>query len=245
VQTEVGGKSIVPVVYHPFDSETGGEALGGVFYNYVQKTGQPLTILELWGRRTDPTGQARHAGFRRGLRDDPRITVVESVDTGWTDAGYANAVIDAFTAHPEYNGLFCPGGSQSGPIEALKTLGRLVPQGQSGHVVSAFIDCDFIANEYVDKGLVDSVSSHGPRDMLDTVTKMTLLMTVMGEPVPEEVPFPMVAITPDNIHTVTLMGGLAAWPLLGWDCDAIPFLDTSALGVPVRTLADRMEKLGY
>jgi hypothetical protein len=55
----------------------------------------------------------------------------------------------------------------------------------------------------------------------------------------------MVAITPANQGTVTNLKGIAAWPLLGWDADIIPVLDSTELGVPMATLADRKTKLGY
>lgn len=242
---EVNTDEFVPFIHHAFDSENGGEALGGPFIDVVERTGKPMTILEVWGDRGSPTGQARHNGFRWFIDQHPLITVVESADTGWTDAGMGNAVIDTFTAHPEYSGLFIPGGGQSGPIEALRTIGRLTPIGDPGHVTSVFIDCDFIANEHVDKGLVDAVSSHGTRDMLGLGLAMSLVLTVMGDLVPAEVQIPMVAITPENQNTATVMKGIAAWPLLGWNADIIYVLDSTELGVPIPTLADRMEKLGY
>ena len=94
-------------------------------------------------------------------------------------------------------------------------------------------------------GLVDGVSSHGPRDMLDTVTKISLILTVMGDSVPKDNPINMILITPDNVHTGTVLGGLAAWPLLGQAYDTFPVLESTAIGSPTPTLADRKDKLGY
>ena len=242
---KINTEQFAPFIYHGFDSENGGEVLGGPFIAAVDRTGEPMTILEVWGDRGSPTGQERHNGFRRLVDQDSRITVVESTDTGWTDAGMGDAVIDTFTAHPEYSGLFIPGGGQSGPIEALRTIGRLTPIGDPDHVTSVFIDCDFIANENVDKGLVDAVSSHGTRDLLGLSQAMSLAMVVMGDSVPAEVQIPMVAITPDNQDEATVMKGIAAWPLLGWDAAVIYVLDCTELGVPMANLADRKAKLGY
>ena len=155
--------------------------------------------------------------------------------------------MDAFTAHPELNALYCHGGGGSGAIEGLKAIDRLLPPGDPNHVITAFNDCDTVTVETLDAGKLDAFGTHQSWDLCDTVVKLALTYVVLGKEVPGNIDIPMQLITVENIDTLEgRVLGAPVYPRMPtgkWDL--WPVLDATGLGIETPTKAMRMELQGY
>jgi len=230
------------------DWEVGGsDIVGEHFVKVAEDAGEHLYIYELWGMRSQELEQERHRGFRKPVDQCDLITVTESPDCQWSDEIAAGLVMDAFTAHPELNALYCHGGGGTGAIEGLKAIGRLVPPGEPGHVITAFNDCDTATVEVLDAGTLDGFGTHQSWDLCDTVVKLALTHVVLGKPIPETVDIPMKFITRENIDTVEgRVLGAPVYPRMpAGEWDKWPVLDATELGIETPTKAMRMELKGY
>jgi len=241
--TDVGKGKVTTVCR---DWEHGGsDLIGQYFVDYAKKSGEHLHMYELWGLRSQDLCQERHRGLHSVVDKCEMITVRESPDCQWSDEIAANLVMDAFTAHPELNALYCHGGGGTGAIEGLAAIGRLVPPGDPKHVLCAFNDCDTRTVEVLDAGKIDAFGTHQAWDLCDAAVKLAFWHTVLGKPVPGHVDIPMKVITRDNIDTVEgRVFGAPVYPRMPmgkWD--EWPVLDTRK-GVSPGMVGAKGESLG-
>lgn len=224
----------------------GADSIGQWYVDYVERTGQPLHIYELWGDRAHESSCLRHEGFRKGLAEHPLITVTESPDSHYSAELMGQFVMDALTANPEIRAWFQHGGGTSGGIEALRTIGRLYPVGDPNHVIIATNECDTEILMAMDEGFVDAFCTNSPLPQVNVTVHHVFNYLVLGQSLPKETWMPMVVITPENSWTERQFGGPAAWPRLphgAWDL--WPVVDVSELGIEVPTKERRMELMGY
>ena len=243
--------NVVAFVYNDFDGPTGTNLVGEFFVQKAEETGKPINIFEVWGDMTSQSSMDRHVGFHAAVDPCPLITVIESSNTQWSDELGGEFTRDAFTAHPELNGLFVHGGGCTGAVEALNSLGRLYPPDDPRHVIIAVNDVDTRVLDTMDAGNLDACGSHTGNELWELATLNMFNYVVLGQPVPKRTTVPMVVITPENVDTVMLggeydLGRLAAWPRLPANqFDSWPVLDGSKLGITTPTVEMRKQLLGY
>ncbi|MFC2024229.1 sugar ABC transporter substrate-binding protein [Chloroflexota bacterium] len=226
----------------------GADVLGQYYVDIAEQTNQEIKIYEVWGTRDLQLGQQRHKAFRKPLDGHPLIEVVESPDSGWTDEGASNLVMDWFTANPEFNACWVMGGGSTGAIDALRAIGRLLPKDDPGHVILTTHDQDTRVVEAIDAGELDACTTHSPYQLLDVGTKVMFQHLVLGQPIEKWYEIPMKAITADNIDTPDgWVFGAPAYPRMApgqWDL--WPILDTEEfLGFPTPTVELRKQYQGY
>jgi ABC-type sugar transport system substrate-binding protein len=174
------------------------------------------------------------------------VTVTESADSKWLDETAANIVIDNFTTNPDLNAVFVHGGSGSGIIEGLKSIDRLLPVGDPDHVTVCTNDEGTAIVNWTREGFIDAFGSHQSWDLIDGVVKQAFMSTVVGNPVKWDATVPMVAVTHDNVDSLSLFGVAPGWPWMpqgNWDL--WPVMDLSGLGIETPTKAMRQEVQGY
>ena len=140
----------------------GTDAIGKWYSDYANAINKPIHILELWGSRATESSNFRHEGFRKGIGDNPLITITESGDSNYDTTLLGQFTMDAFTADPTFNACFQQGGGTSGPIEALRSLGKLYPVGDPNHVIISTNECDTEILAAMDQGYVDAFCTNSP-----------------------------------------------------------------------------------
>jgi ABC-type sugar transport system substrate-binding protein len=111
-----------------------GEVAGQWFLDYQKKTGKELHIYEVWAMYSQEGVQKRHRGIRNILDGKPNITILESPDTKSRSEIAQDAVLDAFSTHPELNAIVAHYNMTIGITESLRTLGKLYPIGDPRHI---------------------------------------------------------------------------------------------------------------
>jgi hypothetical protein len=236
------------------------------FVRIAQETGEHLYIADPWTSHSISTIQNRQEGFRTIVDQYPDLITVMEVgeDHMGADEATMRIVMDAFTAHPELNALFCDNGGGTGAINGLRALDLLIPYGEPGHVVTCFNDCDTVTTEAMDNGCLDAFSSHSFHDLNDVVVKMMFNHLILGKTVPKRIICPQILVTPETIDTAAGMewGVPAAWPRLpAGQYDLWPIMNTTDYsqglelldenlnpipgGISTPTVAERMELKGY
>jgi ribose transport system substrate-binding protein len=224
----------------------GTDSIGLWYVDYVESTGNPVHILELWGDRAHESSNFRHEGLHKGLQDHPLITVTESGDSGYNTDIMGEYVLDALTADPTINAVFQQGGGTSGPIEALRTLGRLNPVGDPDHVIIATNECDTEILAALDQGFVDAFCTNSPLWQVNATVQAVMHSIMIGNDVPKEIWVPMIVIDETNSWSAKQGGGPAAWPRLphgNWD--NWPVLDCTEMGIELPTMEMRKTIAGY
>lgn len=222
----------VPCGYHDFDGVKGSNVVGEFFAKTAEEKGVQINIFEVWGEMATTSAQNRHTGFHAVVDQSPLITVIESGNSHWSDEIAFDFVTDAFTAHPELNGVYVHGGGSTGTVEAIRAMGKLVPPDDPKHVYVATNDIDAVVVEAIDEGIMDGAGSHGSWDICDVGLKLMLTGVVLGQPVPAEVAVPMYFVTKERMWTPEgTLGGCPIYPLMPpgqWD--TWPVLDWSTPG---------------
>jgi len=248
----------VTSVQRPDWGPGGSDVVGQFFVDIAEEKNIQINIFEVWCLHAMELNQFRHTGFHKPLDGHPLITVMESSDSEVSDEITADLVIDAFTSHPELNGLYCMGGGGTGGIRGLEAIGRLLPPDDPNHVWSSFNDTDTLTIETMDAGELDACGSHNPWDESATAVKCMLLNVVCGMPVPKKVYIPYMLVTSDNIDTLRILGAPVYPRMPAGQWDLWPVLDTSLgvppgivtpegewVGIPTPTVELRMEQMGY
>jgi len=151
-------------------------------------------------------------------------------------------------------------GDANATIEGLRSVGRLTPAGDPKHVFVIFQDIDKSMLPELRKGTFHATVSNEPWHQMDVAIKQLLWHTVLKQPLgegdyrtgkvqlPKTVILPMPLLTKDTIDSpaAIVRGGSVAFtdiPLGKWE--EWPVLDTSEIGLPTPTAADRKRLLGY
>jgi ABC-type sugar transport system substrate-binding protein len=238
--------------------------IGKYFLDLAQKAGatpdKPFIVLEIWGSRALPICVERYNGVKMGLGDSGIVKVVESVDTGGQPEAQLKAIQDAFAKYPNISGIYPQFGDANATIEGLRSVGRLAPMGDPKHVAVILQDVDKAMLPPVRDGTFDGTVSNGPWQQADVVIKQFLWHTVLkqplqdGDPLAGKVDLPRKVLVPEPFLTGKtidtkagqLWGATIAFtdmPLGKWTY--WPTLDTTSIGLPVPTLADRKRLVGY
>jgi len=242
---DIFADNTVSTVWDHFLGNYGSNLLGEYFIELAEKTGEHIYVFEVWGDMAVESSRQRHKSFHRAVDTRPDlITVMESADKGWWSvditAGY---VMDAFTSHPELNGIFQHGGGCAGSLEGLRAINRLLPIGHPNHVYISTNDSDTMGVQELDKGNVDAFANHGGWWVSDVTVKVALTYICLGQPVPRFVNLPLFVITPETIDSYWFAGALPAYARMPTDHDLWPVLDYSPIGIETPTEA--MKGTGY
>jgi ABC-type sugar transport system substrate-binding protein len=126
------------------DNVAHGAKAAELLRDSANKLGVPiaqLRVLELWGSQQTTAGLQRHQGFESKAKE-LGIPIVAQLPTDFkADIAY-NAVLDAFQANDEINAIYIPSDNAlyQGVEAALKQLGKLIPSGESGHIIITTVD---------------------------------------------------------------------------------------------------------
>ena len=139
-------------------------------------------VVELKGLMTSSPGQARHAGFRKGLdlESHPGIEIVFEADMQWLEANARKEMESALATHPVIDLVYAhndPGAH--GAYLAAKAAGRQDD--------IKLIGIDALPHEgvrYVEQGILDATFAYptGGAEAVATARKI-----LAGEPVPKEI----------------------------------------------------------
>lgn len=236
--------NIVSSVYHNYAGPAGSCILGEYFVKIAEETGKPINIYEIWSIRAMQMFKDRHAGFHRAVDKCDLITVMESPDCMSIPEKATTAVMDAFTAYPELNGVYSQG-EGLGMVEGLRGLGLLLPLDDPNHIITVNNDVERAIAQGMRDGVVDAAGTHVSWELCDIAIKQMFTSLILGKPVAIRVPVPMYLVTIDNLETISLFGGAlyCEMPVTEWDL--WPVLDTTSVGVETPTKAMRMELQGY
>jgi ABC-type sugar transport system substrate-binding protein len=249
--------------YEANSPEANGQ-IGAKFLELAKAEGatpeKPFRVLEIWGLRSMALSVGRGEGFRKGIGDSGIVEVVQSVDTSGRPEAVIKAIQDAFARYPDIKGIYPHWGDASAFIEGLRSVDRLAPPGDPKHVVVILQDIDKAMLPYLRDGTIDYTVSNGPWHQMDVLVKQILWHTVLKQPLaegdalsgnvklPKHVLLPMPLLSGKNIDTPEgqLWGGTVAFPDLPFGkWDHWPVLDTTTIGLPIPTIEDRKQLLGY
>ena len=223
--------------FHYFNGQYGSNLVGQIFCDYAEKHNMDVHVFESWTYRSFQTCQDRHTGLHAAIDPHPMVTCTESgpEDNGSSERCMEHC-IDAMTADPTINAIFVQDGGGPGAIEAVRSLGRLVPVGEEGHVVLALNDTDSAVMAALEDGYLDGFGTHGGYHLADLAIQAGLNYVCLGKPIPKIMPVPLGVVTSANKDTLMLYGATPVWP---WfppgEFDKWPVLDFSELGVPIPT----------
>jgi ABC-type sugar transport system substrate-binding protein len=235
-------------VEHDFDATyVDGSNLVGEYYRKIaDERGVQIKIFNMFGSRSVQSSLDRSTGLYIGVGDHPNIEIVDSPDTDWLNETTANFILDNFTADPSFNGIFHHGGGDEGAASAIQQLDRYVPQDDPAHIWFVTNNADPAICRMLEEGIADGMGSHGPWDLVDCSVQLLLTSVVLGKPIPDYTPIPMVLVTHDNMDSIQQFGVTPAYCLMPWEkWDLWPVMDLTSLGIETPTVAMRKELLGY
>ena len=122
---------------------------------------EELKVLEIVGDLTTSAGQERHEGFSSKAAE-LGLNIVLEAPAYWDTAKANAAVLDAFQVHPEINAMYMASGCAyySGVASALKSMGKLVPREQEGHILLISTDGCPEPLQAIRDGHVDADAAH-------------------------------------------------------------------------------------
>jgi len=193
-----------------------GQVGGQFFVDYVERTGEPLKILELWASMAQDGCIRRHNGFHSVVDGNPLITVVESAPTNHALEPAQTIVLDQFSADPELNALWAMADTYEGYTQGLAFCDRRIRIGDPGHVVIFTGPGEPGALQALRDGIVDAVGSMSCWVECDLVSKALLTYVCLGEDVPSEQFVPPIMIGPDDTEQPYLYGNMRGIPFDDW-----------------------------
>jgi len=238
--------SITSFIQHDFDGPQGSCIVGQYYVDRAQSEGRTFHVFEIWGQRAMQTSVDRHNGFRTPIDLHPElVTVTESLDSNWSAEICANLVMDAFTADPTLDAIFQHGGGLAGTVEGLRSIDRLLPVDDPGHVVMANNDIDTALIEAMKEGNIEVTGSHCSPELQDTAIQAAFTYVILGQAIPNPINLPMYLMTPENVESLSILGLPIYTELPKGQWDLWPALDCTEVGVPPPTKALRMQYKGY
>jgi ABC-type sugar transport system substrate-binding protein len=174
--------------------------------------GEKLRILNLQGNFSDRNAIERDNGFKEGMKAFPNMEIVAEIATEWNQQKAANGAQSALLAHPEINALFWAS-DYLGPsvISVLRSLDRLHPRGEEGHLLIAGVDGDPFGVEMILKGYQDCDSSQGCIVMAKEAVDACVAMAGGEQPTHRIAEIPTTLIHAGNIEAVGATGEQWGW----------------------------------
>jgi len=189
-----------------------GQMGGQWFADYVEKTGEPLKIYEIWGILSADGCIRRHQGLHSVLDDNPMVEIVEGSATNFMMEATMTAVLDAFSADPELNALWAMGSTIEGYGQGLLFADRYYVRGDPRHVVTVHNIEDTGGLQGLRLNMIDVVITMSSWVESDLALKALITHVVLGEPVPEEQMVHPRYIGPDDTWGPYLYGNYRGIP---------------------------------
>lgn len=177
--------------------------LGEVNAQYVSDVfaakGETAKAVITLGDMASTIGHQRQDGFVNKAKELGNIEVLAATECKWDPTMAYTAVMDMLTAHPEANVIYnCADCQDSGIIQALQELGRLVPAGEEGHVTIVSIDADPSGVKFIQEGYIDQCAEHNAALHSDIAFKV-IVDYLHGYEIPETIFFQTTPVTIDNV----------------------------------------------
>ena len=236
---KVPGPAVVSTSAHDYISI--GEDAGKVFAEYAEERGEMLTVYELWGRMSQSDAIQRSRGLHNMLDPHPLVTVVESPPCNWNAVLAQDAIVEIFSAHPEWHAIFDMGNMISGAVEGLRMIDRLYPVGDPEHVFLVSIDGSPVAMESLENNFADAVIAHSPWEETDACIKSMYHYLILGQPVARVYDCRSYALTVADADNPLQWGNALRMEIPFDDCPILHQPDV----IETPTLAMRMELCGY
>jgi len=207
-----------------------GEQSGEWLVDYVEKTGEPVTVYMLHGILGCPAGAAKPMGFRKAVEGHPLITTIEGPECLWSPAEAGNAVIDMLPTRPEINVVLDMGSMTSGIVPALETIGKLHRVGEPGHIIVLSHDGPPATVQALKDGYSDVVVDNSPWEGMQVSLMAAIKYVCLGETVDRYYFMPYWYVTEDNCNSELLWGNVMGKIYSGeMSYDDLPILDTSQI----------------
>lgn len=185
--------------------QTNQESLGEVNAQYVSDVfaakGETAKVVICLGDMASTIGHQRQDGFVAKAEELGNIEVLAATECKWDPTMAYTAVMDMLTAHPEANVIYnCADCQDSGIIQALQELGRLVPAGEEGHMTVVSIDADPSGVKFIKEGYIDQCAEHNAALHSDIAFKV-IVDYMHGYEIPETIFFQTTGVTVDNVDS--------------------------------------------
>ncbi|HZZ61618.1 MAG TPA: sugar ABC transporter substrate-binding protein [Roseiarcus sp.] len=143
-----------------FDNVAGG-AMGADYLG--QAVGGKGMVLETRGSTGSDEAQRRHQGFIDEMKAKYPGVEVKSLNTEWVANNAYKMVLDALTENPNVKGVFSHNDEMvRGIVSALRQANKLVPVGESRHIVVVGLDGTPLALQRIREGTQDATVEQSP-----------------------------------------------------------------------------------
>jgi ABC-type sugar transport system substrate-binding protein len=199
VSLDQAPSNLTSVTYH-----VGGDpcADGKVAGEFFVKTaaGKPFKLLELQGGLANDNGIRRSRCLEEALKTAPNISIVAHVPTDWNPQKALEGTENALQAHPDLAGVYAPwNDALQGVFSVLKAKDRLVPVGDSKHIVIVSIDGTPLGCRAVRDRLIDLEIATPLPEMSNRAVKAALKAAAGGKIEPHAEFLPGIPYGPDNV----------------------------------------------
>ena len=144
-----------------FDNYAGGRAAALTIQRLLPGGGE---VLELTGAAGFYHAVQRGGGFNSGMAGSN--FTVHTRDAQWSAENAQNIVVDTVTANPNINAIMTHNDEMiRGVVAGLRQIGRLVPEGQDGHIVIVGVDGTPIALDLIRGGEISATVQQDPFEM--------------------------------------------------------------------------------
>jgi len=226
-----------------------GYTSGRMFVDYFAEKGIPGYVYSCQGSFQMLQTHDRRDGFLAAI-EGTNVELIDGPDCAWTDEKCCNAVMDAFPAHPEFNGVWGMGVMLKGATEGLRAVERLYPTDHPEHVFTQCVAADGGACEVIRDGWADGMATMSAWVDMDVSIKALFTYVILGQPVPEKVEWLTLESLPvyrdeileDYQRPMPMIWGVAVSK--GIPYDDLPVLDLPEI-IETPTAAMRKELLGY
>lgn len=142
--------------------------VGEAFAKHARDNNVKLKILEIIGDFRDENATLRHNGFNDGLKSAGDLCeVVVEVPCEWKAELALAGTVNAFSARPDINAVFCPSDGMFPAVAAgMRQQNVWFKRGEPGHVLAATLDgaregLDGIKDGYIDMQAVQDTLETG------------------------------------------------------------------------------------
>jgi ribose transport system substrate-binding protein len=143
-----------------FDNVAGGAMGADALADAIGGKG---VVLETRGSTGSEQAQLRHKGFTEEMKAKFPGVEVKSLNTEWVADNAYKMVLDALTQDPNVKGVFSHNDEMiRGVVSALRQTGKLVPPGDSGHIVVIGLDGTPLALQRIREGTQDATVEQSP-----------------------------------------------------------------------------------
>jgi ribose transport system substrate-binding protein len=193
------------VAYNTFDDVAGGAAGADSIAKLIGGKG---LVLEVRGAIGSGQSEKRHKGFNDRIAEKYPDIKVETLKAEWTADNAQTLTVDAFTRDPKVAGIWAHNDEMiRGVVSALRQIGRLVPDGQEGHVPTVGFDGTPLGLQRIREGTQDADVGQNPFSMGDSIV-LEMENYFSNKPVKKETFIQPVMIYKENVDSKDNWGNM-------------------------------------